>query len=371
MPQRNERFPQGAFLQNDSFGTFRDVGAQLGTVITTSLLREQGLIERAVRTLQADPGSYASSREKEGPLQLEEAEAVASIETASLLLEHPYLGIITPTFADLYRFMRTLELSTGVERGGVTLLVGSGKTLPEVLAMYVESPTPEMVGTLHDRESVLMERVMDLMRIGDGDYNFSQPAMKEGKVFAIEPNLRNPAEMQAIENMRRIASAVTTDMLEFVPTTLGDALAAERTPFDIDTILFHRTEPDIFYLQQKGDRPITRSDRRSMQREGKKGMDKIFRTLFNHLAPNGHIVLTVGEGNNPIQLQQRKDLVIDATDALSRLRGAHAVGAIPHLFQSGTQEERLFGNKGVGMVGYTAFAKNNTDFIITFLICLI
>lgn len=313
-------------------------------------VRERNLVLQAQQKLGGDTANYFSLLGGQEALPIAQARMAASIEAAAFLITYPRMMFELPTFPPLYRLVRTLELSLGLERGGDNLLVGSGITVPEVLAFYIEPPTREMVErvTGFDGED-LMEKAIHAVKLGIVTRPISY---KEGVVTIVEPNL------SFIEATHRLSNlyVMPEGKIHLAAATIGDVVRDNVFPGNANNVLWHRVEPNVYNgKHQAATNSSDRRTRRSLAREQERSLKVVLNYLLGKLKSEGRLIFTVGGGDNQEEFQARRDLIALAKDLLSKTPSG-IVEELP-LYFSGNPEEEFFGGLECGIVGCVIIKK--------------
>src|SRR5205085_8915169 len=116
------------------------------------------------------------------------------------------------------------------------------------------------------------------------------------------------------------------------PTTLDEALSGDLLPFDFDMILVQRADPVAFLPDGYVSPNLSGLDKR--QTEAVFAQEREFHAntlgeLLKHLREGGYFVLTIGSGNNEMELNQRKRLLETISDLLETKMGAETEPQIP------------------------------------------
>lgn len=306
-------------------------------------VRERNLVLQAQQELGGGTANYFSLLEGQEALPIAQARMAASIEAAAFLLAYPRMMFELPTFPPLYRLVRTLELSSELERGGNNLLVGSGITVPEVLAFYIEPPTREMVERVisFDGED-LMEKAIYFVKLGI----VTRPvSYKEGVVTAVEPNLNFIEATYKLSNLY----GMPEKKIHLAAATIGDVIKDDVFPGSINNVLWHRAEPGIYNGKHQAATNFSdRRTRRSLAREQERSLKMVLNYLLGKLKSGGHLTFTVGGGDNQAEFQARRDLIALARNLLKAPNGI--VEELP-LYFSGNPEDEFFGGLECGIVG--------------------
>jgi hypothetical protein len=249
----------------------------LDFVSTQALFQEMMVAMATAEALRKDPARLDKLLTDVTPLMFDDALQRSAIESAVLMMENPRIPIQIPHVATIFRLMRTMEISGGHKRGGNALIIGSGLTIPEVLALYIKPPDPK---TMLDKLAQADPTTQMLLNTVMGNSNYS---LSNGHVTAIEPDPNYKAKVLRLQNDFNIPD----NMLTFKNITVGEALEGDQIPDNLDLVLWHRVEPRIFL---PGSDLRSRKERRQAEREAKKSKfqnptQNIIEPLFDHLSP--------------------------------------------------------------------------------------
>ncbi len=266
-----------------------------------------------------------------------EARTMAETEFSALWASNPRITHFMPQFPSLYRLMRTAELTGNLRRHGETLLLGSGLTVPEVLAVQIDPPEIEKIEALEDLN--LLEMALNMP-----DLNFTSSGPP---ITAIEPKdkYRNLVAQYA-----PLFNLVPSD-IHLITATVGEAAENGTIPNNRDLIVWNRAEPAIVYGHQNGSSIDKRTKRENLAK-----LKEFLGVLTSFLAPDGSIFITTGTGNNCGELEARKLLLEQSRYALSEI--GFVIGEkIPTIFVE-TKDNILFNPEHVGLVGCVVAKKS-------------
>lgn len=270
-------------------------------------------------------------RVNEGSVDWNIGMKIATLEMAAFVFQYPQFIIFARYTPSLYRLLRGAELSGVFKRGGQTTLIGSGITIPEVLATYVVPPSRDMIQELNNHGTLegLTRRLDQALKLQRSPL---EPPLNflSGNVTAIEPDEKwfkeGVRDNQDIFHM--------PNKIDFHSITLEKALRKHRIP-QSDTIVLNRVDPRIF--------GSTKSD-------WARTLDEI----LLHIKNGGYFVLTVGSGNVSHK-DYEKNLRLDMLKWLSEIlpdRGIQIVtpGGKAYLVE-GRDDIAYYGGP-YGMIGY-------------------
>jgi hypothetical protein len=258
-------------------------------------------LSREERWLQAIVHWSAAEPDDSQALEGGDAALRAIAESSLLLHEHPELIVYAPQFAALYRLLRTDEIKRDLRRGGDVLLVGSGRTYPEALAVLVRPPTLAELHLLASMPSTLAGEVLAFNERDARGEAFAHPLpLVRGTLTAVEP------DTTAVDYGTRIAPLFGLDAstVHYEIATLGAALVGSSLPAIFDTVLWNRADPAVIYAPSANGK-----DRRLATR-------RVLRQLASHLQPGCRLVLTVGTGNDRLQRDGRRRFVQEVSALL-------------------------------------------------------
>lgn len=269
-------------------------------------------------------------------LSWEVAKILSSLEATILLAQFPQFLIGTVTFPYLYRLFRTLELSLGLKRGGNTLFIGSGLTLPEFMANYVESSSVKDIIKIYEeyKEDLLAQRASGFITARTSG-SFPKPkSWLDGKAVVIEPDENELKNMQEIN----VHFDAPIDRITQYAITIGSAIRHNLAPVNLDAILWIRSDPDIFFAENFSGKA---------KKQARRSIRTIFAPILRQLSVGGHFILTVGAGNNDRERDQRKELLLMSKKCLPEL-GQTIKYLTPYFVLTGEREifGAEFGNMG-------------------------
>lgn len=221
---------------------------------------------------------------------LAEGIKISSIESAAYAVKHPELIIFLDEFPSIFRLLRTAEMCGGIQRGGNTLLVGSGGTYHEVFATHIAPPSEddiERVFSSDITEKTLLKKVL-LWQPGDP----VEIPLLPGKVTAIEPDREHSIKRDQVTQ----AFTFPEGLVDIHTKTIGEAFRDELIPDKLDTILWHRADPQICGLVSQD----------ALNQQTIDLTAGILQLLLYKLRENGGLVITVGAGNSLEDKETRK-----------------------------------------------------------------
>ncbi|GEM_PF-2988689 len=207
---------------------------------------------------------------------------IASIESAAYAVKHPELLTFMDEFPTTFRLLRTAEMCGGLERGGNTLLIGSGGTYHEVFATHIAPPSEEDIENVFSSdltEDALLKKVL-LWQPGDP----VEIPLLPGKVIAIEPDSGHSVKREQVTQ----TFIFPEGLVDIRTITIGEAFRDELIPDNLDTVLWHRADPQICGLVS----PDALNQQTIDLTAG------ILQLLLYKLRENGGLVITVGAGNS-------------------------------------------------------------------------
>lgn len=196
----------------------------------------------------------------------------AAIESSALQLLCPRLSVI-PFFPALYRLVRTEDLNGSFDRGGDTLLVGSGTTLYEALAMVVKPPTLDETREVLNGDNLNALPKIQRQVVSPG-FPTAMPELIPHKITAVEPDVRQTKNFPETNSLFQLSVDLRNQVLsEFL----------EMSSESYNTILMNRVDP--------------------------RGFDEtpeLIDQLLNRVKQGGSMMVTIGTGNNSTEFQERK-----------------------------------------------------------------
>lgn len=251
-----------------------------GSFSTESTGYEFSFMAREVELMQRASKDVAKGLNwtEGGRFSLERNKMRAIVETATLELEYPQLTLV-PMFPSLYRFLRTEELNNALTRGGETMLVGSGTTLYESLAMTVEQPSQ---GKVEEVFSEFGPKINSLFarrkNISNGEQPVNKAPLLPHRIVAFEPDKR---QTSGFERANQFFS--TDTIIENKPAKENIGKFSHES---FQNIMLNRLDPAVF-----------------------SSSPKFFADLMQLVEPGGSLVVTIGTGNNPEELTLRKNFL--------------------------------------------------------------
>ncbi len=231
--------------------------------------------------------------EKKGGASWVYARSGAALETSALQYHYPLLYHL-PDISPLHRLWRCLQMFQGVTTEGDSLIIGSGTTIPEVVALRTAPPTLEQI-----RQFLDLEDTDEFQRIVDkalSTETHSIPPYLDGHVTAIEPN-QNAIELaQAMQ----IVYEFPPDLLNIIQQTLGDVIFARQITNQVKHVVWNRLDPQIVSGHFK------ELPNKKAEEDIQLDLIKVL-TYIRSLSPSdATLLLTIGRGNNEEELMWRK-----------------------------------------------------------------
>jgi len=269
-----------------------------------------------IGTVTEDPGWYGQLMEQylEGDIDFNSAGFIASAEVVSFHLLYPEVFLCFPGIAvtPLYRFLRAAELTYSVKRGGDVLLIGSGITVNEVAAQFLVPPDPEIVmqvlRVIHDFWKSDGFRGWDTLDVPSIP---ESPPLKflDGQAVAIDPDPYIVRDLP--DHLRRMR--IPKGLVDLRSQTLGEFLGRKVSPGDYDAIIWNRADPIVVTSKYSEVGRILQSGNQPSPREKKAVTEatwKLFQRLIRGIQQrNGHMICTVGVGDNDDDTKSREALV--------------------------------------------------------------
>lgn len=296
---------RGAYTAHKSFADAARLPDQLVNALDLVKRYEEAFIDRC---RQDSAGIPSVIKIKENvPLPPQDARRVAAIEAASLIWAYPQLIVVTPIFGDLYRLLRAGELAGKLRRGGKSIIIGAGEVFGDVAGLYIKPPTEEMVERMLKPEG--KDNLRSLFRIAYDDIQSKKPvptpSYEEGVVLAIEPDVNF---LPLIEKYSYLFN-FPESLLSIYWKTLGEMLEGDALG-EVDTILVHRADPRIF----KGE-----ASQFSSKRQRREVAEATLQSTLSHLRNDGTFVLTIGQGNDRRDYEERLALLQETRNSLVKL----------------------------------------------------
>lgn len=254
---------------------------------------------------------------------------ISALETASLINQCPQLIMEVPQFPYLYRFLRASELNHTISRGGNTLLIGSGTTIPEFLALYKAPPGKEEIKAVTVGELDFKKKYNEKPKYGRS--NFGE-FLLEGKAVAVEPNKDDLQDMAEINKVM----GVPANRIKVYPYSIADVTEAGELPLGVDTVLWHRADP----LVAASFRAQTFED---------KYLEELLLSFKNSLVKGGKMIISIGGGMDMLQFELRKKFIAKVKEIAVR-RGMLIKVDLSKLLEEPIYKS-LFGDSAAGMVG--------------------
>lgn len=322
--------PSGAFITHDSFGISLTEAQSQGVYDQIVAFENESFL-RTVRAIQKLPHSLNLLKPPpDTKLTAEQVELATLIETATLYYDYPQFVHLAVQAQPLYRISRAAEMTSKFQRGGNSVIIGSGLMVDEIVALYTKPPTFEDAHRLR-----YYTPNAGLIRS-----NTSHPLpLLDGTIIGIEPE--PPDE----KKLARICEGlgISTEMFTIHKKTLGKAVQDKDIPEDLDLLVLPRVDPEIFF-----------PDGSMSKRQKQEALSKALDILTSHLRSGGSFLLTVGLGKNKQGGQDRKQLILNIMDLLPRHQ-MEVNRNIPHLFTPSHQ--RSFVGGETNTVGCIAAVK--------------
>lgn len=278
-------------------------------------------------------------------LNWQDARKMAVVEASANLLKNPLILATIPEFQQFYRLMRVLELTGKLKRGGNTVFIGSGATIPELLAMYAVPASENEIDTVYgfkEKDNALLLKVGKSL----GIYEHGQTGVQTtkaipllpGEVIAIEPDLNESSK--AINGGKMYS--VPTDKYQILPITLGEAF--DTGVLDgkiIQNIVWNRAEPDMVSECLAGSQQV------SSENEVAQILNRLFSIMVANISQS-RLVITAGHGNDQASYNARKNLLLTVDKLLLSLNAQNRVEDST-LFSDKTDKD-LFG-ESYGVIG--------------------
>lgn len=294
-------------VNEDGYASFSKAGMQNEIRF---LARELATLQRSNREVQK-----GLTWSEGGAKSVQKNKTRAVIESAALELEYPQLTLI-PQFPSFYRYLRAEELNGALSRGGEILLVGSGTTLYEALALSIEQPSqkkveeifsefPTKINTLHRR------RRLELQEASAPD----SPPLLPHSVLAYEPDTR---QTEGFEKANRFFHTQTT--------IVNQALKGLNRNF---SKLFQNVV-------------VNRADPAMLQR-----FPHLLSDLMHGVEIGGGFVATVGTGNGPEEFSQRRQFLDMLSEQLPAA-GFEISSRLPRFMMKG--DASFYGTEMMGAI---------------------
>lgn len=219
------------------------------------------------------------------------------IESAALGLKFPQATMYLRQFPAMYRILRSAEIRGEWSREvGDSLFIGSGATVPEVVAAYVEPPTGEDLQRLGELENA-GEYGKILFHSGDTPSSQNVPGhfLSSGSVVAVEPD----SSILDLKTSLERRFAIPNEKTQTLPVTIGEAIATGALPSTVDSLLMYRADPAAFTDINPED--LESTDARIRLYTFAKLMNDVrslMTPLLERLSNQGQCVITVGQGNS-------------------------------------------------------------------------
>jgi hypothetical protein len=353
MSKGNER--SGAFRANPSRSSLAQTEAGILYSKTQIVSYEMALAQAAGVNFLYNFALFQRVADQEKPLSYRDARRIARTEAAALTLEQPGIAVVMSEGLPAYRLARTLELTGTMERGKRVLMIGSGKTLPELFALYGEPPSEKAV-----RQLLTFGSDIELgLRYAEADTNINssfppimRPQFTEGKATAVE--LDPYFHSECLKAYKRLLTW-PDELLDFVPLSIGESLRQNRIQGPYDTIWWHRADPQILALATgKPRRP------NELPQISDHGVETNLSPILDHLAEGGTFVFTVGTGNNKPQLEYRLNAVKVVARVLDRKLGFKRDLNLPLSIENRDEKGFFAGIDGI-VGGLAAKRRTTTD----------
>jgi len=310
-----------------------------------SFFNRELMLIRSHRQTFFSPDQYFRWHESKLRIGVQEAELIAAVESSAHLLSHPeLLHPVSREFPTLYRLLRVTELMQGSCRGGESVLIGSGSTVAEYVAMHIAPPFKELICSMfriNDYEDALKNNYKQAV-----EGNFSCGIQfTDGHITAIEPDKK----MIGLYKQYKEICGIPGGGIDIFQTRLDQALSRNQIPDNLNTVLFHRAEPNVFYSSGTS----IRKERRKSKRE----LERITKILIAKIAPGGRFIVTVGQGNTVNEQLQRLLLINDLKEVLPTLN-CNVISGISKQFDINVIDGQLYSGSLHAMIGAVVAFKN-------------
>ncbi|MEN9407503.1 MAG: hypothetical protein RLZZ455_719 [Candidatus Parcubacteria bacterium] len=227
----------------------------------------------------------------------EVARELTVIESAALGVKFPHATMYLRQFPAMYRILRNAEIRGEWSREvGDSLFIGSGATVPEVVAAYVVPPTGEDLQRLGELDST-GEYGKILFHTGMQPMYGSLPGhfLFSGSVVAVEPD----SSILDLKTSLERRFAIPNEKTQTLPVTLGEAIETGALPSSVDSLLMYRADPAAFTDINPEDLEST-DPRIRLYTFAKLMQDvrSLMTPLLERLSDQGQCVITVGQGNS-------------------------------------------------------------------------
>lgn len=225
----------------------------------------------------------------------EHARSAALIEAATIQYHYPVIHYL-PYFPQLYRLRRTLQLVEGFKSDGDVLLIGSGKTIPEVVTVKTPHPSFNQVSELLKLGDI--DQFKQTVAIGIKLEPFTTPNYLSAPVTAIEPD---PKMLDCVPGLQKVLN-LPPNSFNLIRSTLGETIEQEKIKRNIRHIIWHRADPQIFSSGFSNESGIN-------EQMVIADVMRLLTLLRSYNCPESTILITVGRGNNDQEYLFRKVLL--------------------------------------------------------------
>ncbi len=278
-------------------------------------------------------------------VDLQSAKLKSTAEAAVLLFKHPQL-LHTLHFSSLYRYLRTVELTTEFKRGGQTLLVGSGNAVAEIMALYLKAPLGGQVEEFLKRGETpdvtkLTDKYLDDLKV---NVKPPQPELLPGTTVAFDPDPGNAKDLAHLNQYFQIPE----DKFKFHLIRADQFSTLKHADGSIDTLLWHRAEPTSIPDITPFTASLPRKMRKDAEAKQEKNVDRVMKPMLRSIKREGHIFLTWGEGNSTAEGLQRSHMRNLIEEAMPKW-GLQSQQPLPGYLDRGFPEYYL---QGLGIVAH-------------------
>lgn len=306
--QKPTVLPQAAYQQHDNTSWGRKDGAVLARLNQMKFSEIEFTMAMAMHLARDEKTieGIERARSSNEALGYESASAIATTESAVILFKYPNLVGYLPTLPSLYRLSRTAELMGYFKRGGDTLLVGSGTTINEVVALDIVPPTVE---DLTDFANLNLRAIRD-------DIITTFPQLG-GTYEAVEPSARG------LLTFERSKEDITIDpnKVVFHNCTIGEALNSGVLKGNYENVVMNRVEPAI--ATGKLDTKNLKGKQKVQQARAIRGF---LSAMADNLRSGGCLAVTIGSGGDFYQFDARKKFLAEARSKALDLKFTIAPG---------------------------------------------
>lgn len=281
------------------------------------LAHENGIFQRADRELKKGIDWTDGCRSS-----MDKIRARTAVESSVLELKYPQVTLL-PQFPPLFRCLRAMELGGELRRDGNTLLVGSGTTLYEALAVAVAAPSKAEVEEVAAEWSINVNNFHARRNASLRQGDTQSPNLTDHSIVAIEPDARQVKDFEMVnETFGTNTSIINKTLEEALPDLIGK---------EFDNIIINRLDPRIFEANSQS-----------------------LTDLFNLVKEGGNIVFTIGTGNNELERDQRLAF-IDSIDNILNQYHFKVSSRFPRIIKK--ENKNLFGPDIIGALVATKTAE--------------